>query len=686
MTIPAEIDLSTATYACRLRLVPRIELDRLELTDEPWALDSSALFIAVVDGHVYDAHTTGVEVRHVSQDAEPSGVRHVCAELVYAASGIVVEYHVVTYADATALETWIVVRNEGDAPRRVTRLDSLALDLPPSFYELYAFTGAWGAEFEPQRTHLSSAIVLESRSGRSSHGHAPWFTLKRNGGSLMSGMVAWSGNWTVRLTPRLDGVVMLSGGLHDWEFAVDLAPGASVEAPPMVLAFAKGDDLDETAVQFARLGRRFWYPHNPLADGLPVEWNHWWAYEDRALDEATFRANVDAAARLGIEVCTLDAGWFGQADAGTHWYEQRGDWELVNTVRFPSGIRALADYVHDRGMRFGIWCEIEGLGIHAQLAERHPEFVALRDGERLGYVCLGNPAAQQWAFATLNRLIRDYGCDWIKLDFNLDPGAGCNRTDHGHGAEDGLYAHYRGYYALLDRLRATYPDVVLENCSSGGLRIDPGIARRTHMAFLSDPDWPEHSLQVFWGATCMLAPDACLHWSFCEWAFARHPSQTFDPRDPTLQPHQIDYYTRISMLRRFGFSQRLPDLPEWIAQRYAAHIQFYKTVMRRFVREADMYRLTGQPLGEGRGDRWAGFQYSMPEGHEHVIAVFRLPGGEPLRVLHLKHLHPDRVYTLSWVDTGRQAQISGAALMNTGLRFDDLPEEGSAIVLIHSED
>lgn len=682
MTMPSHLDLSHAGLTCMLDIAPRFALAGLGLVGEHRALESSPLFVAVIDAQVVDAHTPDLYARSVSVDDDTPGRRHGCIELVHAGLGVVIDYHIVRYTDAFAVETWIVVRNEGAAPRRVTRLDSLALDLIPGRYDLRAYTGAWGAEFEPQSMPLTSTVILESRSGRSSHGHHSWFALVCDGRSIISGAVAWSGNWAIRLMPGPEEVVALSAGLHDWEFAVDLAPGASVEVPPVVLVFAHGDDLDEAAVQFARLGRRFWYPRNALADRLPVEWNHWWAYEDRALDEATFRANVDVAAQIGIEVCTLDAGWFGASDAATHWYDQRGDWEMVNAARFPSGIRALADYVHAQGMCFGIWCEIEGLGNLAQLAETHPDFVAMRDGRRIGYVCLGHLAAQQWAFDTLDHLIRDYGCDWIKLDFNLAPGAGCNRADHGHGVGDGLYAHYRGYYALLDRVRAAHPHVVLENCSSGGLRIDTGIARHTHMAFLSDPDWPEHSLQVFWGATQMLAPDACLHWGYCEWAFAQHPSQTFDPRDPSLQPHQVDFYTRISMLRRFGFSQRLPDLPEWVAQRYADHIAFYKAVMRQFVHEADMYRLTGQPLGEGRGDRWVGFQYRMPDGSDHLVAVFRLPGAEPARVLRLKHLQPDRIYTLFWVDAGQQTQASGAALMETGLRFDNLPEEGSALVRI----
>ena len=245
----------------------------------------------------------------------------------------------------------------------------------------------------------------------------------------------------------------------------------------------------------------------------------------------------------------------------------------------------------------------------------------------------------------MSRLIRDYTCDWIKLDFNLDPGAGCNRTDHGHGAGDGLYAHYEGYYRLLDRIRSHFPEIVLENCASGGLRIDLGMLRHTHLTFLSDPDWPAHDLQIFWGATTTLAPDVCLHWSFSEWRVGNGPpQQNFNPRDPALQPHQLDYYTRISMLGVFGFSQKLPELPEWVALRLAQHIAIYRQHVRRFVREADLYRLTDQPRRSGEGDRWCAFQYSLPD--EHLLFVFRLPGAEPARAIRLRNLQADRLYQI----------------------------------------
>jgi alpha-galactosidase len=149
------------------------------------------------------------------------------------------------------------------------------------------------------------------------------------------------------------------------------------------------------------------------------------------------------------------------------------------------------------------------------------------------------------------------------LDFNLYSSVGCNRNDHGPG--DGLYEHHHGYYRTIEQVHARYPEVVLENCSSGGLRIDLGMLCHTDMTFLSDPDWPVHDLQMFWGATQMLAPDACLRWSFCEWLGEGQPAQqNFDPRDPSLTRCLLDYYTRISMLGLYGLSQNLVTAPDWV--------------------------------------------------------------------------------------------------------------------------
>lgn len=639
--------------------------------------EASPLFTVVAGEQVLTTTTPGA-VRAAIRRSSENGVDTTSVHYLFPDAGLEVVQHVAAYGSTALLETWQTVRNTGAAELSIRRLDSLALTLAPDAYELVSFTGDWGSEFESIVEPLENVQLLETRRGRSSKDRHPWFALLRPDGAVLAASIAWSGNWIARFPRDAGGAVRLSAGLNDWEFEYLLAPGATLDSPRVAVALGHDRDLNTVSTQFASAGRAHWYPHNRLADQCPVEWNHWWSYEDHSINEGVFRANVDVAAGLGIEVCTLDAGWFGPTDPGSHWYDYRGDWHLVNAVRFPSGLRDLSDYVHQRGMRFGLWCEIEALGQHAELARLHPDFVAVRDGERLGYVCFGNSAVREWALATLAGLIESYRLDWIKLDFNLDPGAGCNRTDHGHGAGDGLLAHYHGYYATLEQLRERYPEVVLENCSSGGLRIDLGMARRTGPTFLSDPDWPEHGLQLIWGASMMLAPSAWLHWGWSEWV-NQHPRQTFNPRDPELTPQQLDYYLRIGSLGVFGLSQKLPDLPPWVAQRYQEHIALYRGTLRRFVRGADFYRLTEQPRRHGLGDRWAAFQYVL--GDEHLVAVFRLPGGQAERTLRLYAIDPAREYTLQWLGTERIEQRSGAELLE-GLHCAGLPEEGSELILI----
>ena len=675
------MDLSTGSFDFGLALRGRhVHLTRYGLPGGSWLHPEavSGLFSVIINGRRFNGSQLTFEKADFDDSA--AGVRQVV--LRFGGPGFVIEQHIKVYRGSALVEMWPVIRNSGEKNCRITRVDSFSLTIPPGDYQALHFTGDWGREYEPIQTKLADELILESRSGRSSKGSHPWFALSKPGGEVLSAAVVWSGNWVMRFEPLAQGGFRLSGGLHDWRFAKDLPPGGAMEAPPVVLAV--GATPDDVSQQYARIGRAHWYPRNRLSSRQPVEWNHWWPYQDYEIDEATFEKNVLAAVEQGMEVCTLDAGWFGLSEKGSKWYELRGDWHLVNRARFPKGIRHLSDFTHAHGMSFGLWCEIEGLGIKAQLAVDHPDYVATRKGKRLNYVCFGNPAVQEWAYQTLARLIQEYNCDWIKLDFNLDPGSGCDRSDHGHGPGDGLFEHYQGYYRTLERLRRDYPEVVLENCSSGGLRIDLGIMRHTDMTFLSDPDWPVHDLQIFWGASQMLAPDACLHWGFCEWLGDNQPAyQNFNPRDPKLTRRQLDYYTRISMLGLYGFSQKLPDYPDWVARRLATHTGLYKEQVRRFVGHGELFHLTGQPRRSGEGERWAAFQYSLAGGAEHLLFVFRLPGAPETGVIYLAGLEPARLYTVVGFEGETGTQRLGAELMTGGLRFDQLLEEDSALLRIY---
>ena len=666
---------SSARLAYQVTDDERLRITELSLSGQNLlhATSDSELFAVTAEGARPTAHTLRVHGATTSKDRPgPSTV-------ALGGFDLSVEHHTQSYDDCAVFELWQTITNTGSRPQTITRLDSFSLNISPGDHSVDYYTSDWGAEFQGVHRPLNGPLVLETRTGRSSKGMHPWFALNHANGTVLSASVAWSGNWVFRFEPLNAGGYRISGGLHDWEFAKTLQPGEQLTTPRVVLAL--GHDLNDVSQQYARAGRSYWYPKNGLSRSLPTEWNQWWGYEDIDINDGVFMANVDAAAEMGLELCTLDAGWFGPSDAGTEWHKLRGDWHLVNSERFPRGLRALSDDVHQRGLKFGLWCEIEGLGSDAAVAQERPELVALRDSARLGYVCLGSPAAREWAFETLSRLIRENNADWIKLDFNVDPGAGCNRVDHGHGAGDGLYEHYVGYYRLLERIREAFPDVLLESCSSGGLRIDLGLLRQTHLTFLSDPDWPVHDLQIFWGATTMLAPDACLHWSFSEWrGEGRPPQQNFNPHDPALTQKQLDYYTRIGMLGAFGLSQKLPTLPDWVRQRLAYHVGVYKAQVRRFVREANLYRLTGQPQRDGSGERWTAFQYSLPDASEHLLFVFRLPGAEAERAIRLEKLEPGRMYRITGFDGEASFEMSGQQLIDEGIRFTSLSEEISALL------
>jgi alpha-galactosidase len=413
-----------------------------------------------------------------------------------------------------------------------------------------------------------------------------------------------------------------------------------------------------------------------------VEWNHWWPYEDAEINEEVIWQNAEIAGAIGIGVSTVDAGWFGDADASSDWREQRGDWHRVNTTRFPSGLKALGDGIRSRGTKAGIWLEAEAVGSSATLRQEQSEIIAhavpvrrhdpsyrlttvsLDSGDPsfLGYVCLGSPGGREHAFNALDRVVRETGAEWVKLDFNIDPDAGCTRIDHGHGAEDGLFRHYEGLYAVLDEFRAAHPEVILEACASGGLRIDLGLARHVHCLFLSDPDYTEHHLQTLWGASLLLPPVSILHWSWSQWC-GDYPPAKLD--FTTLGIEEFDTTLRAAMLHRFGVSLRLPELSKEQLESLRTHTAIFTTTITPFVRDGVLRRLTEQPLRGGFGERVPAFQLTL--GDRHVIAAFRLAGGETPPALHPRGLRAAGSYRVTDLTTGVASVLSGDELDARGL-------------------
>ncbi len=312
MSTPSLIDLSHERLTVRLPAGAETEGGVLSLPDTQSRAASGPQFAVYMDDQILNPHSPGVRVESVETTAH-NGAHTTHIRFAYPQPNVEIVQHLVVYPGTSVFETWHTVRNGGTVPIQLSRLDSLVLDLPPAVYDMLSYTSGWGAEFESVRAPLSDVPMLETRRGRSSKDHHPWFAVFHPDGPILSASVAWSGNWVFRFEPNDEGGVRLSGGLHDWEWTHTLAPGATIDSVPVVVALGTGGDLNTVSTQYAHVGRQHWYLRTALGDQLPVEWNHWWSYEDHGIDEHVFRANVDAAARLGIEVCTLDAGGLGRA-------------------------------------------------------------------------------------------------------------------------------------------------------------------------------------------------------------------------------------------------------------------------------------------------------------------------------------------------------------------------------------
>jgi alpha-galactosidase len=466
-------------------------------------------------------------------------------------------------------------------------------------------------------------------------------------------------------------------GLAPDELTIELEPHAKVVLPAVSVGFgATAGQAARGLAARALLGR-------PSGPQLLTEWNHWWPYEDQEINEDVFLANAELAAGLGLEVAVLDAGWFGGSAVDSDWTAERGDWHKVNTARFPSGLAWLAEQTRQRGIEFGIWIEAEAVGRGADLQTLHPEFLAVADRgagpEQLGYVCLGSPVAAAFITDTVRQLIATTRARWIKWDFNLDPGLGCDRSDHGHRSGEGLFRHYQGLYAALDTLRSEFPDTVFEACSSGGLRIDLGLAEHVDCLFLSDPDWTEHHLAVLWGACQLLPPRQILHWVQSEWR-GEHRFQHADYSGSLMTSAQFDLKVQSAMLHRFGISIRLPELRADLRDRLTHHIDVYKARIRPLLEEGLLWPLNEQPLREEKGNRRPAFQLSS--GDDHLVAAFRLPPAWDWEPVRPEGLDPAATYAVSVLDVeGRELEAGGAALMADGI---PLPEGASSTLVLLS--
>ena len=447
---------------------------------------------------------------------------------------------------------------------------------------------------------------------------------------------AWSGNWHIDVLAG--GYV--SAGISTWNLNLAIEPNETINAPSVVVAAGESKEIAQRNLQSTI--RDNWLPRTKTTDSIPVEWNHWWPYEDAEVNQEVIIENAKLSQDMAIDAIVVDAGWFGESKLDTNWTDLRGDWSLVNLARFPDGLAKLGESILEMGKSPGIWIELEAVGAKSELRRSLPGAMARDDsGLRpdpsyrvgtvsldpsdpgfLGYVCLGSPEGWAHTYNSVKTVVSTMQARWLKMDFNIDPGFGCTRTDHGHGAGDGLLRHYEGLYKLLDQIRSDFPALLIEACSSGGLRVDLGLAKHVHCFFLSDPDYTEHHLQVLWGTAHMLPPLAILHWPWSWWRNGYEPSQLDWSK---VEVETFDVMMRAAMFHRIGVSYPLPKMPARLLERLRYHLEVFKQHVAPILASSNLVSLTDSPLRGNLGERNSAWQLtSNVEDEVHLVLSMKL--------------------------------------------------------------
>jgi alpha-galactosidase len=345
------------------------------------------------------------------------------------------------------------------------------LPVPAHTGEMIEFSGRWCGEFLTRRLPFAPGVrVRDNRTSRTDHAHFPGLIVCGAGTSNTAGEAfafhyGWSGGHKMVAEELADGRRQVQFG----HATASLSSGRHFVSAPLYATYSAAG-FNGAAVRFQRHAR------DHVVQGArtprPVHYNCWEAvYFNHDLEE--LKAIASHAADLGAERFVLDDGWFGRRDDDT---SSLGDW-VIDKRKYPEGLTPLIDHIKALGMEFGIWFEPEMVNEDSDLYRAHPDWVLGHADQIRG--------RQQLVLDMSRRDVRDYLYAHI-ADVLQNNDIGYIKWDHNRILPVVDARQAEGFYELVDRLRADFPGVEIESCSSGGGRIDFGVLERTHRVWLSD--------------------------------------------------------------------------------------------------------------------------------------------------------------------------------------------------------
>lgn len=567
--------------------------------------------------------------------------------------GIDVVLTYTAFNDVDIITRSVKVINNSSENINITKMLSAALTLDyQEGMKIIDLKGCWSRErhIVYENLHYGS-FVNESLRGESGHQTQPFVAVATGNITQTTGEVyamhfIYSGNFLGKIQINEQDSLRMVMGIHPDTFEWKLEPGDSFQAPEVVLNYSS-EGLGKMSRNFHDFYRNHLIRSKYLHEERPVLVNNWEAtYFDFTSDKLVDIARE--ASKRGIEMLVMDDGWFGKrnSDDGS-----LGDW-FVNEDKIKGGLKKLSDDVHSLGLKFGIWVEPEMISPKSELYKKHPDWamqthhsIPVQARKQLN-LDLTNPAVVDYIKTCLKDIMEQAPIEYMKWDMNK------SLTDYGSeylpADRQGEVAHryVLALYEIQEYLVSSYPDLLLENCSSGGARFDPGMLYYSPQIWCSDDMDPVERLSIIEG-TALLYPFS---------AIGAHVSKNTNDilgRTTNMADRAI-----MALLGTYGYELDITKLTDEEKEAIPDQIKTHKRV-EDLVREGDYYRLESY----NENHLFDAVEIVSKDKDKVMVVMMQVLCTPCIRDrrIKLQGLNPDYTYVVNG------QKLHGSTLMNAGI-------------------
>jgi alpha-galactosidase len=558
-------------------------------------------------------------------------------------TGLEVTHHLQVFNATSVLRSWTTVKNTSNTTQTLNQVSSLSLGGLTADsknwckdYTVFMANNTWFRELQWQERSLSDVGIVQLRPEAISQGHKATMTnySLSNRGSLTTEkhfpmgalrhkedkhtwlwQIEGGSSWRWEIGDWEDSLYLVAGGptLVDHAWQIDLTPGESFTSVPVALCRTEGG-IENAFVAMNDYRRCIVRPHSDHKT-QPIIFNDYMNCLMGNPDESKVKALLDPVLKCKAEYYVMDAGWYADE---VDWWDDVGEWE-PSSKRFPSGFKAFIDHIREKGFVPGLWLEPEVVGVRSVVAKQLPEAAFFQEKgrrveERSRYqLDFTHPAVRERMHKIVARIVQEYGIRYLKLDYNIDVVTG---SDAHPGLSTGAahLAHQRAYLEWIEELLSRHPGLILENCASGGQRMEYGMLAIHTLQSTSDQQDP-----LLYAPVAAAAPTAVIPEQSASWAYPQ----------PEWTDEKNAFTVVNSLMGRVHLSGRLDALNPQQLDLVREGMEVYCSIRDQLLKAAPFW-----PLGlPGWDDDWISLGM-LTAGGSALLAVWRRGGATTLQ-LHL---------------------------------------------------